>query len=528
VTTDGIVAVGNADGGPAAWYSGDGMTWTRAYVEDFVVDSDFYGEMTASRLAQVFESDGQLLAIGLPSLGMPIGFISADGGRTWLQDDRFVWHEDPERWSGGSAFITDVVSTPAGWAAAGHRATPGWAMYLPWHVGWSSPDGHEWSVMDADASLLGHELDQGAEVGALAVDDGIVFAVGSSIWTSEVGGRWKEEEPPIPLRRGELDGVADDDGVLIVSENYGDDEQESLGGRIWARVSGSWREELSIEPPSSIDALAEYSFGVIAAGTRDGLPVGWQRHESGKWLELPTFETEPGWVGAAVEFQGRLLISGSLTEADEEGLEVSRQAVVWIGMPPSAPPANTPAPAPAASPMATVCRDSVIDRADGYVTRNDIEDDLAIIEAALADEPTFGGVFISDEKGAQSRLEGVLLTTSCDIERFVPAIEYPNRLRIVLVRHTLAELAALNEAISQAFVNRDPVALDIGEVSLDVSGNQVRVTFIEDTQSGEIVAAGGIPPAFVARFGLDGIVFDLMRRDELPHAMPGRPDESAS
>ena len=63
-------------------------------------------------------------------------------------------------------------------------------------------------------------------------------------------------------------------------------------------------------------------------------------------------------------------------------------------------------------------------------------------------------------------------------------------------------------------------------MTLDVSGNQVRVTFLDDTPSGEIVAAGRIPRAFVARFGTDGIVFAVMSRDELPQAMPGRPVES--
>lgn len=381
VTGDGVVAVGHAEGEPAAWRSADGMTWERASIDDVVVDSEYYGEMAATKLSQVYEQDGQLLAIGLPQLGTPIGFVSTDGGRTWRQDERFEWREDPDRWSGGSAIIVDVISTPAGWIAAGNRATPGWAMYIRWDVAWSSPDGHVWSVIDEHDSLLGRQVERGAEVSALSFDGGTVYAVGRTIWKSDDGSRWEEAEPPVPRRRGALDGVVDRDGTLIVSEAYGED-QESATGRIWAMADESWRSELSLRAPSTINTLAEYSFGVIASGTRDGVPVAWQRNESGEWHPLPTFETERAWVGSAVEFQGRLIVSGSLTEMGEDDIEVLRQAVVWVGVPPLAPPlplASTPPSTPDASstPSVRVCASAL---ASGVLQADDEGNPILILE----------------------------------------------------------------------------------------------------------------------------------------------------
>jgi hypothetical protein len=381
VTADGVVAVGTADGEPAAWHSADGIAWEAASVADVVVDSEYYGEVSATKLAQVYQQDGQLLAIGLPQLGTPIGFMSADAGRTWQHDQQFEWREDPDRWSGGSAMIVDVVSTPSGWIAAGRRAVPGWAMYIPWYVAWGSPDGHVWSVIDERDSLLGREVERGSEVAALLSDSGSVYAVGRTIWKSDDGSRWEEAEPPVPRRRGDLDGVVDWDGTLMVSEAYGDD-QRSLTGRIWALAGGSWRSELSLDAPSSIDTFAEYSFGVIATGTRDGIPTAWRRDETGVWHALPTFETERAWLGAAVEFQGRLIVSGSLTEMGEDEIEVSRQAVVWVGVPPLAPttpPASTPpATADASStPSVRVCATAL---ATGVLQADDAGNPILIIE----------------------------------------------------------------------------------------------------------------------------------------------------
>jgi hypothetical protein len=334
VIADGVVAVGSAGGEPAAWHSTDGMTWRRAAVDDVVVESDYYGDMAATKLTQVYELDGQLLAIGLPYLGTPIGYVSTDGGRTWQEDERFEWREEPDRWSGGSAIIVDVVATPNGWIAAGNRAVPGWAMYIRWDVAWSSPDGHVWSVIDERDSLLGREVERGAEVSAVAFDGGRVYAVGKTIWASADGSDWEEAEPVVPGRRGGLDGVVDHNGTLVVSEAYGED-RESLRGRIWALADGSWRRELTLEAPSSIETLAEYSFGVVATGSQDGVPMAWQRTEGGEWRVLPGYESERAWVGSAVEFDGRLIISGSLTEMGDDDIEVSRQAVVWVGLPPS-------------------------------------------------------------------------------------------------------------------------------------------------------------------------------------------------
>jgi hypothetical protein len=175
-----------------------------------------------------------------------------------------------------------------------------------------------------------------------------------------------------------------------------------------------------------------------------------------------------------------------------------------------------------------LCRDSVIDRIDGYATNDEIERDLEVIEVALQDEPEYGGVYISDEKGARSGLEGVLLTTSCDIESMVPQILHPNRLRIQLVQRSLDDLRAVYQSITRAMVRGDGPTEGIVEVGLDTIANSVRVAFLEGTEAAKIVAGGGVPAAFAGEFGTKGIVFAVV--DELPAALPvpGLPLPSAS
>jgi hypothetical protein len=167
-----------------------------------------------------------------------------------------------------------------------------------------------------------------------------------------------------------------------------------------------------------------------------------------------------------------------------------------------------------------VCRDSVIDRIDGYVTRYDLEDELYVVEDAVGSRPEFGGIYLSDEKGEWSGLEIVLLTTSCEIQDHLPAIEHSDRIRIVLVEHTYAQLTDLYEAISDAWLARDPSTSGMSEVSLDVTGNIVEVRFLDDSPAGQIVAGGGIPIAFADAFGTEGIRFGLIRREDLPMLMP--------
>lgn len=50
-------------------------------------------------------------------------------------------------------------------------------------------------------------------------------------------------------------------------------------------------------------------------------------------------------------------------------------------------------------------------RTDDYVTRFELEDELVSVEAALRDRPEFVGHLPSDEEGARSSLEIVVLTT---------------------------------------------------------------------------------------------------------------------
>lgn len=188
-------------------------------------------------------------------------------------------------------------------------------------------------------------------------------------------------------------------------------------------------------------------------------------------------------------------------------------------------PAATIFPSPSHGETAQLCRDSApIDSRGPYFTRDDIEDDLVVIEAAIGDQPEFGGTYISDRKGNRSALEGVVLVTSCDLQRLIPAVDHPGRLRIQLVEYSLADLTGTYESISTAFRDDAPVAQDIAQVTLDVSANRVGVAFVAGTDSATTVSAGMIPAAFANAFGTDGIAVSVVSASELPRfPLPSMP-----
>jgi hypothetical protein len=167
-----------------------------------------------------------------------------------------------------------------------------------------------------------------------------------------------------------------------------------------------------------------------------------------------------------------------------------------------------------------LCRDSVMDRIDGYVTQYDLEDELYAVESAVGSRPEFGGIYLSDEKGARSGLEIVLLTTSCAIEDRLPEIEHSERIRIVLVERTYEQLKDLQDAISEAKLEGDPATAGVSGISLNVTENVVEVRFLDDTPPGRLVAAGGRPAAFADAFGTEGIRFSVISREDLPVLMP--------
>jgi hypothetical protein len=197
--------------------------------------------------------------------------------------------------------------------------------------------------------------------------------------------------------------------------------------------------------------------------------------------------------------------------------------------PASDPPAPSPSIAPSDSPVAgEVCRDSNFDPIGHLVTRDDLERDLERIAAAVQDEATYAGMYISDDKGPWSGLEAVLRTTSCDIESLLPELDHADRLRIELVERSFDDLRVVHSAIGRARRDLAAAGEEIVGFGLDTMANAVRVTYLKGTMPADIVGAGGVPPAFAAQFGTDGIVFEVI--DQLPQArvVPGVPLSSAS
>lgn len=216
------------------------------------------------------------------------------------------------------------------------------------------------------------------------------------------------------------------------------------------------------------------------------------------------------------------------TCGDDFRLEVS--IVIEVGdAQTSSSPLPTPSVAPSESPVARdVCRDSNFDPIGHLVTRDDLERDLERLAAAVQDEPTYAGMYISDEKGPWSGLEAVLRTTSCNVEGLIPELHHPERLRIELVDRSFDDLRLIHTEIRSAKRDLAASGEEIAMFGLDTLANAVRVSYLKGSAAADIVEAGGVPPAFAAAVGTDGVVFAVIDQLFITLPVPGSPLPSVS
>jgi hypothetical protein len=194
----GVVAVGSAGFGEAAWTSLDGMNWSRAFPTDATDAGSAGGRMNDVALV----GDGAVVAVG------SVGFVDQDaavwtsvGGRTWsrVPQDEAVFGGD------GYQEIVSVTAGGPGLVAVGWDGPdgsgmcPGICSNLPERVAavWTSVDGVTWSRVTHDEAIFGaypsvimNSVTAGGP-GLVAV--GAAWRTGrlvAEVWTSVDGHTW--------------------------------------------------------------------------------------------------------------------------------------------------------------------------------------------------------------------------------------------------------------------------------------------------------------------------------------------------
>lgn len=122
-----------------------------------------------------------------------------------------------------------------------------------------------------------------------------------------------------------------------------------------------------------------------------------------------------------------------------------------------------------------------------------LEEDAEFVEAALADNPAFAGLFIDHSTGG----ELAVLLVSGDLPSDIRSgLKHPDRLSVRPARFSLGALTKLHLEIDHAMQRDDPSVMGVKSVSTDVTTNSVQVEFAAEAL-GDLVEA---PERFAQRF----------------------------
>jgi hypothetical protein len=324
------VAVGSANGYPAAWISTDGGSdWTRATgATPAVLDRPGSEQLTG-----VAVSGAGWLAVGGAQAGTtqhPVVVVSPDG-MTWSAVD------NEAAFAGRDEYTTQAAAGPGGYVIIGYQESAGGDVAAAWHsaglTGWQQATGE--NALDGESG--GRQM-----LGVTATASGYV-AVGlqgnsPAAWLSPDGTSWSVMALPLPAgaSRAVLLHVAAV-GSTIVAAGM----EQTLSGRLAPFVARSandgtsWTEEALPVPSGSaqVTALAAAGQTFTATGTYGSTPghqdvVIWTSSNGADWTTVTP--AGQGLAGPGIQAITGLTVSGStLTGVGFTASPASEEPLFW-------------------------------------------------------------------------------------------------------------------------------------------------------------------------------------------------------
>ena len=338
---DGLVAVGGDALGARTWFTPDGVTWTRG------PDNPLLDGVLLTDVA----TDGQRLV----AMGYHEG-IESSGTGVWESRDGLTWKSVPTNAFANEDESLTVVNGltygPAGFVAVGGGGGGGCddTGELCWDYdpfAWASRDGSEWTKSRYDVDDLGIDLHSFGELRDVTATESGYLAVGGAIWSSPNGVDWTRLDATSSGAR--LDHVIRlDEGFVAMGANPEVGElllMTSEDGQGWFQASLD--ESFNALPETAISS----SNGIVVMGTATvypddedaGIlqhPAFWSTTDGETWTIQQGDNQDPGAVHASGRVASREVALGSLGLGEESG----GPAGVWLHapLPDGEPPAATP------------------------------------------------------------------------------------------------------------------------------------------------------------------------------------------
>lgn len=268
---DGLVAVGSADDGAAAWTSPDGLAWQPADVVDTA---------TPSLRAVAIADDGAALAFGGDDLESSTVWTRSDDG--WMPDGDGGAVSDGEGGAGSVDGRVNAMTYADGvWFAVGERIDPEGGGAAGGVV-WRSQDGRTWSE-----ATTGLDVADGT-VSDVAVDGDVLVVVGFDIdggrvWTGGIDGQVTAADSAT-FAQAEVQGVANVDGQFVaLGRGLGD-----LAPTVWRSPDGTtWQRSdvdgASFPPNVALHDLARVDGRLVAVGASASGGVVWSSDDGTNW-----------------------------------------------------------------------------------------------------------------------------------------------------------------------------------------------------------------------------------------------------
>jgi hypothetical protein len=337
------VAVGSANGYPAAWVSADGgSSWTAATGATQAV----FDRPGVQQLTGVTNGPGGWVAVGGVTTGTtqhPVVLSSADG-RSWQA-------ADGEAAFGGPGLVTEQVAAgPGGYVIVGYQgvtaagtgqASSSRTIAAAW---WSAGLTGWERAGDAAAGAL--EGGAGKQMLAVVARSGGFVAVGSdgnqaSAWISPDGRTWRQADLPVPisstsavLQHVASSGrtvVAVGTAVTVAGLRLPFAASSSDGGATWTEAALPVPAGLDLR--TSVTALAAAGGGFTATGTFGRTPghqdvVVWTSANGSAWAAATP--AGQGLTGPGIQAITGLALSGStLTGVGFTASSAGEEPIFW-------------------------------------------------------------------------------------------------------------------------------------------------------------------------------------------------------